>query len=107
MKVAFLGSEASPSYVSRKNGKMLGIHICSYFGLNQVIESLIADSVDIYSMEPYGRTPLFLTIARGHEAVVKLLLATNWMVVNLKDNKDLAPLSVAARDGNEAARSCC
>jgi ankyrin repeat protein len=32
-----------------------------------------------------------------------LLLATNGMVVNLKDNKDLAPLFVAARDGNEAA----
>src|SRR5947199_973908 len=51
----------------------------------------------------YGRTPLLWAARNGHEAVVKLLLATGKADVDSKDSKyGRTPLSWAAENGHEA-----
>lgn len=62
--------------------------------------SLCNDQVD--SKDANGRTPLSWAAARGHEAVVKLLLATDGVDPNSKDNKGRTPLSWAVAEGHEA-----
>ena len=49
-----------------------------------------------------GQTPLIWAAANGHEAIVKVLLATGQVDVDLKDNSGRTPLIWAAANGHEA-----
>ena len=48
--------------------------------------------VDVNTNRSYGTTPLNHAVSNGHEAVVKLLLATGKCEVNLKDGEEWTPL---------------
>jgi ankyrin repeat domain-containing protein 50 len=50
----------------------------------------------------YSQTPLSWAAEKGHEAVVKLLLATGKADVDSKDRDGQTPLSWAAQKGHEA-----
>ncbi|KAJ5653773.1 hypothetical protein N7490_000776 [Penicillium lividum] len=78
--------------------------VASYLGLEGVVE-LFLDSketeVDSKDSE-YQRTPLSWAAENGHETVVKLLLQTGKVDVDLKDVYQQTPLSWAAGNGHEA-----
>jgi ankyrin repeat domain-containing protein 50 len=64
---------------------------------------LISTARNPDSKDPgYGRTPLSWVAGNGHEAVVKLLLATGKVDADSKDTDGQTPLSWAAGDGHEA-----
>ena len=48
-----------------------------------------------------GRTPLLYAAWNGHEAVVNLLLATENIDIDSRDNLGQTPLSRAAQNGQE------
>ncbi|KAH0538836.1 hypothetical protein FGG08_004612 [Glutinoglossum americanum] len=78
--------------------------LASALGLNRAVEMLLheQDSTGI-ALENKVDTPLSWAAENGHEAIVKLLLATGKVDVDSKDNYyGQTPLSWAAENGHEA-----
>jgi ankyrin repeat protein len=49
----------------------------------------------------HGQTPLSYAAAQGHVRTVQLLVATNHVDLNSRDNAEVTPLSLAAKHGYE------
>jgi ankyrin repeat protein len=84
--------------------QLTGVHLAAYFGLENIILSLIKDVNHCDIKDTFGRTPLSWAAENGREGVVKLLLergvdpdskASDW------EFEDLTPLSWAAENGHE------
>lgn len=61
-----------------------------------------APEVNVNAIDWKDRTPLFHAAARGHEAVVKLVLSTSKAQVTYKDRHGDTPLSIATANRHEA-----
>ncbi|KAI1074797.1 hypothetical protein F5B20DRAFT_426973 [Whalleya microplaca] len=76
------------------------IHTASYFGLEDIVVSLLQQNLDPNARDSYGRTPLWVAAQNGHGMVVETLLRT---VGVEPDSKDLTfgatPLFKAAEAG--------
>ncbi|KAH0563399.1 hypothetical protein GP486_002033 [Trichoglossum hirsutum] len=100
---AMMASRSYSGYSQRVPGKMTGIHVAAYFGLVGTIKGLLKNEYNPDLPNSYGQTPLSWAAERGHEAVVKLLLATEKVDVDSKDTEyGRTPLSWAAERGHEA-----
>lgn len=69
--------EIYSSDVEREAKKITGLHIVAYFGLEEVTRDLIKRGHISDPRDWGGRMPLSWAAEKGHEAVVKLLLANN------------------------------
>ncbi|KAI0421681.1 ankyrin repeat-containing domain protein [Xylaria grammica] len=63
-----------------------GMHLAAWFGLQDMIVALITVKNDPDLGDSHGRTPLSYAAARGHEAVVTLLLANDAVNPDSKDS---------------------
>jgi hypothetical protein len=84
-----------------------GLHLTAGCGLLSLTEKLLVrkhsnHDIGADSKDGYGRTPFSLAAERGHEAVVKLLVDTGKVDINLKDIVGGTPLSLAVMAGHEA-----
>ncbi|GAD93829.1 hypothetical protein BC1G_06991 [Paecilomyces variotii No. 5] len=77
--------------------------ISSYFGLEYVAKQLLTrNGVDGNSMNDFDKNSLLWAAERGHESVVKLLLQTGKVDLNLKDTEfGKTPLAYAAENGHK------
>ena len=81
--------------------QITGLHLAAYLGVDDAVRDLLSsNSPDL--KDDYGQTPLAWAARNGHEAVLKLLLATGTVEVNSKDKQGWTPLSWAAENGHEA-----
>jgi len=79
-----------------------GLHCASFFGIVEVVFSLIqARSSDINEEGYLGCTPLSWAAYNGHEEVVKMLLARGEVVPDKANKLGRTPLLDAARNGHE------
>lgn len=82
------------------------IHIVSRYHLVGLLRAVLRKAdwgkVDINGRDEDGRAPIWWAAENGHEAVVRLLLATEGVDVNSKDDSGHTPLSRAATNGHEA-----
>jgi ankyrin repeat protein len=93
----------SYKYKERLLDDVLPTHIVAFFGIPAIMSYLISTARNLDSKDPgYGRTPLSWAAGNGHEAVVKLLLATGKVDADWKDKDGRTPLWQAAEDGHEA-----
>ena len=90
-------------YSSRVPSNFSELMVGSYFGLEAVVELLLAkERVDPDPKDNNGQTPLSWAAENGHEAVVKLLLATERVDLDSRDKYGWTPLSRAVWSGHEA-----
>jgi ankyrin repeat protein len=77
-------------------------HILAFFGLKQIFRDQLEKGGDANSKDAHGQTPLSLAAEKGHEGVVKLLLARSDIQVDSKDTSfGRTPLLLAAKKGHE------
>ena len=64
-----------------------GIHLAALFDLRDIMKLLLEKGADLNSKDnPYNRTPLSWAAERGHEAVVRLLLAKDGVDPDSRDS---------------------
>ncbi len=82
------------------------VHVLSYFGLARPLQTRLQkrDHLDIHinARDMYGRSPLALAAARGHQAVVELLLTTEGVDIDAKDELGQTPTQVAVKQMHQA-----
>jgi hypothetical protein len=98
---AMMASGKYRGFSQRVPQKMTGVHLAAYFGLKEVIETLLKNSHHLDSKNSYGRTPLSWAAKYGHKEVVKLLLTIDSVKPDSIDNSGRTPLSYAAEGGHE------
>ncbi|KAH6712997.1 hypothetical protein BKA61DRAFT_633142 [Leptodontidium sp. MPI-SDFR-AT-0119] len=81
--------------------RSIASHLAEH-GNEVVLAFYLQNSIDVNSKDKDGWTPLIWAAQNGHEAVVKLLLATEGVDINSKDKDGRTPLIWAARNGHEA-----
>ncbi|KAF4215380.1 hypothetical protein CNMCM5878_008086 [Aspergillus fumigatiaffinis] len=80
--------------------QMTSMHLAAYFGLSDIVQTLIRNQHDPDTEDSSKRTPLSWAAANGHEAVVKVLPDTG-AAVNSVDGYGKVPLLWAAGNGHE------
>jgi hypothetical protein len=101
---AMMASGSHSGYSQDMPRKITGLHLAAYFGLRDVMVDLLTKGQDPNLKDSNGQTPLSWASANGHEAVVKLLLATKDVDPDSKDSRSgRTSLSWAAGNGHEAA----
>ncbi|OBT99017.2 hypothetical protein VE01_02493 [Pseudogymnoascus verrucosus] len=81
---------------------MRGTHLAAYFGLEKVMRNLLRKGHHPDSKDSFDYTPLLWAASKGHDEVVKLLLATPGVNADSHTNIYQTPLSVAAYCGHES-----
>jgi ankyrin repeat protein len=99
---AMMASRSYFDYNQRVSGQMTGVHLAACFGLVETIISMLKGGYNPDLWDSYSKTPLSWAAERGHEAVVKLLLAKDAVDINSKDLYGWTALSWAAERGHEA-----
>ncbi|KAI9781882.1 MAG: hypothetical protein M1839_005676 [Geoglossum umbratile] len=100
---AMMASRSDIGYSQKVPRQIAGVHVAAYFGLAGTIMGLLKNGYNPDLEDSSRRTPLSWAAERGHEAVVKLLLAKDGVDINSKDSYGgQTPLSLAAERGHEA-----
>jgi ankyrin repeat protein len=81
--------------------EMRGTHLAAYFGLEKVMKNLLRKGHHPDSKDSFNYTPLSWAALKGHDEVVKLLLATAGVNADSHTNVYRTPLSLAAASGHE------
>ncbi|KAI5462028.1 putative ankyrin repeat protein [Mariannaea sp. PMI_226] len=88
----------NPGYSQEITRNMTGLHMATYFGLEEATQALLQKGVEPDARDANGRTPLLVAAGRGQAAVAKLLLEKGPQFEEESDT----PLLCAVRDGHEA-----
>jgi hypothetical protein len=88
-------------YTQRVPRQMTSVHLAVWFGLTEMMGMLLEDGHDSDCKDSHGRTPLSWAADKGHEAVVRLLLARADVEADPKDRRGQTPLAWAAANGHE------
>ncbi|OPB38898.1 hypothetical protein A0O28_0020040 [Trichoderma guizhouense] len=81
-------------------------HLAARYGIQGVMNAILQSDgmtvIGVDSKDGLGMTPLAWAVKSGHEAIFKLLLATDQVEIDTKDINNQTPLLFAAKRGNEA-----
>jgi ankyrin repeat protein len=98
---AGMASKDSVGYSQKVPQQITGLHLAAYFGLSDVILTLIIYGHSPNVTDSYHQTPLLLAAANGYKAAVSVLIAVDGTDINCEDRHGRTPLSFAAEGGHE------
>ena len=78
-----------------------GLHCASFFGIAELVTTIINGGCEIDQRDCTGRTPLAWAARNGHVGVAKILLGWGNVDPNRQDTDDRTPLGCAAIYGHE------
>ena len=85
-----------------KNSLFSGLHCASFFGIVEIVASLVGtEDCDINQVDCGGNTPLLWAAWGGHEGVVNILLGLGGISPDKSDKYGQTPLQCAAERGHE------
>ncbi len=90
-----------PGFSQRVPKELTGVHLATFFKLDEMILALVKNGHDPDSKDSYGQTPLSWAAENGHEEVVRLLLEKG-AELESEDIYGQTPLLWATRNGHEA-----
>ncbi|KAK6501953.1 hypothetical protein TWF481_009771 [Arthrobotrys musiformis] len=99
---AAMASRGSPNYSQNVPQQVTCLHLASYFGLWEVVRTLLLGGCKPDVKDTHDQTPLLLAAANGHDAVVSLLLTSGTVDINSNDKHGRTPLLCAAAHGYHA-----
>jgi ankyrin repeat protein len=101
--LAIKRSSSHSNYSQDFPRQITGLHLTAFFGVKEAINAHHKKGVEADLKDTDGRTPLSWAAEKGHQVVVKLLLATGKVDVESKDSEySLTPLFRAAQNRHEA-----
>ncbi|KAJ5651247.1 uncharacterized protein N7484_004970 [Penicillium longicatenatum] len=78
------------------------LYIASYLGLDMVVRALLTShGVDVNSTTDDSRTPILLSIEKGHKGIAETFLAVPGIDINMPSSKGNSPLSTAISLGHK------
>jgi len=89
-------------YSLRFPRQMVGLHLAGYFGIREATVYLVSSNNRPDPRNTWCWTPLGYASEMGHEAIVKLLLATGQVDIDKKNSFNRTPLRYAAARGHGA-----
>jgi hypothetical protein len=98
---AAMASRGSAGYSQKVPHQTIGLHLAAYFGLSNVVMTLLIHGQSPNVTDSYRQTPLLLAAANGYDTVVSLLLAGDNIDINCEDEYGRTPVSRAAEEGHE------
>ncbi len=72
----------------------------AYMGNAEEVAALIEAGATVNQYDEHGESALMVAVVRGHEAVVKIILAAQGVKVDLADKKNITPLMEAVYEGH-------
>jgi ankyrin repeat protein len=94
-------SKDSVGYSQKVPQQITGLHLAAYFGLPDVILTLITHGHSPNVTDSYHQTPLLLAAVNGYKSAVSVLIATDGIDINCEDKHGRTPLSFAAEGGHD------
>ncbi|KAH6898864.1 ankyrin repeat-containing domain protein [Thelonectria olida] len=83
-------------------GSQTGMHLAAYFGLTDIIKTLLGRGYSGIDSNSFGQTPLWWAAKNGHEDAVRLLLTLDGVNVNARDSEyRQTPLWCAIDNGHD------
>ena len=76
------------------------LHIAARLGLNSYVEALISRIPVVDTVDAYGKTPLWMAAASGHDAIVTALILAGANPDAADSVNGLKPLHEAAKNGH-------
>jgi ankyrin repeat protein len=76
-----------------------GIHLAAYFGLSEVLITMLKKGYGADVQDSYGRTPIWYASATGHGKALETLIHKPGIDPDLPDKNGHTPLSEAAKKG--------
>lgn len=89
------------SFLQDITSHVSALHIATYYGLDNVVQALIANhGVDINAEFKPGVSPLLLAVIRNQESVVRRLLERSGIPIDRESPHFAKLLLIAAENGN-------
>ncbi|CAH1801017.1 unnamed protein product [Owenia fusiformis] len=79
------------------------LHLCSQWGLEQLVQTLVEFNANVNAQDAEGKTPLHVAIINQHPVLISLLMSHPAIDLAVRDKQGLTPFAAAMLNKNNRA----